>query len=247
MARNFAERMVKHIESMSYDAGLGIHEGFSLVVDYLLNTLAANGDDTLAAEKACKRFHHRPEQALDTLRKVAEAFAEAVKGEPYEDHLGSAYMLVASKGAKSHMGQFFTPKAVATMMAAMTMTGPMETESTYFRGMEPACGGGMMILAAAEVVEQQGGYDKPFVWMAIDLDYLCASMCAVQVAAHRIPAVVIRGDSLLWGLEGHETAQLIWPPLPDFKEVTHRQAMALMDFLGQEAVTAHKIVREAAS
>jgi len=247
MARNFAERMVKDIESMSYHAGLGVYEGFRLVVDYLLTTLAAGGDDTEAAAAASKKFYHRPEAALESLRAVAKAFAEAVKTEAYEDHLGSTYMLLASKAGKQQMGQYFTPRSVASMMARMTMTGPMKTDSVYYRGMEPACGGGMMILAAAEVVAEQGGFDKPFVWLAIDLDILCASMCAVQLAAHNIPAVVIRGDSLRWGCVGDETAQLIWPPLPDHKEITQHQAMRLMDYLGHEAAVAAEAARAAAS
>jgi len=245
--QNFPDKMAGAIGTMGRHAGLGPAEGFRLAVQFMLDKLAANGDDTKAALVARKSFHHNPDAALADLRGLVEAFEEAVRAEPFTDHLGSAYMLLASTAGKQAMGQFFTPKVVSSAIAAMALSTPVETDLPYLKAMEPACGGGVMILAAAEVIGQQGMPKKPLIWLAVDLDPLCARMCAVQTAANGIPAVVVCGNTLTWGAPGDETATLIWPPLPDFPEVTQRQAHALLDYLGHEAANIPVEVEPAAS
>jgi hypothetical protein len=230
------ERIASAVEAMIYPSGLGIYEGFRLMVDFLLSKLAHDGDDTEAAEAAVKRFRHDPLRALEALRGVVKLYEDAVVAEPFTDILGSTYMLLGSKVGKQQMGQFFTPSSISRFMARLNMADEPASDAPFLKGLEPACGGGAMILAAAEFLAEQGDSRKPLVWLAVDLDHLCACMASVQLAAHRIPAVVVCGNSLTWG--GSETARLVWPPLLDWPEITHSQAHALMDFLGAEATAA---------
>ena len=235
IASRYAEKLATAIEQMSYDGGFSSPEGLSILLDYLLARLTPGRTKEEAEALVEKRFCHHSPAGLVALEQVAGIFEEAVEGQPFHDHLGNAYMQLASRSGKQALGQFFTPREVSVMTAEMAFSGDMEGDSDlpYIRAMEPCCGGGSMLLAAAEVYAGRPGDLKPLVWMAIDLDRTCARMAGVQVAAHGIPAVVVCGDSLRWGCEGYEEAELVWPPILGRDHVTQGQAAAILDYLGR--------------
>lgn len=235
IATRYAEKLATAIERMSHDGGFSSPEGLSILLDYLLVRLTPGRTKEEAEALVEKRFCHHSPAGLVALEQVAGIFEEAVKGQPFHDHLGNAYMQLASRSGKQALGQFFTPREVSVMMAELAFNDNPngDPDLPYIRAMEPSCGGGSMILAAAEVYSRRPGATKPLVWMAIDLDRMCARMAGVQAAAHRIPAVVVCGDSLRWGCEGYEEAELVWPPIPGRDHVTEGQAAAILDYMGR--------------
>ncbi len=121
--------------------------------------------------------------------KAAEMFAILLGHFSYEgefgDVLGPVYQNLASMGAKSIMGQFFTPWPVAVMMAGMTM-GDLKDHETRKKPItisDPACGSGVMLLAAKAVVAAERGRQalRDYAFYGQDIDRVCVNMCRVQM------------------------------------------------------------------
>lgn len=111
------------------------------------------------------------------------------------DVLGEIYM-EAGMGSKS-TGQFFTPYHVSLACAKMAI----ENKEPDIRGMyyidEPSCGGGGMIIAAAQVLREKGvNYQRKMEVVAQDLDWKGVYMCYLQLSLLGIKATVIQGDTL---------------------------------------------------
>lgn len=100
-----------------------------------------------------------------------------------------------------HMGQFFTPYAIALVNARLSVDRELvETaiaERGYMTVQEPACGAGGMVLAVAEVLEELGfdACQHMRVW-AIDLSETAFKMAYVQLSLRGVAAHVLRGDTL---------------------------------------------------
>jgi len=114
-----------------------------------------------------------------------------------EDVLGSLYM--AMESGNKWMAQFFTPYHVSLLMAQMIMgdCGDVIKRNGFVTMLEPACGAGGMVLAAAQAV-RDAGYDPAEVLMfhAVDIDQVCAHMAFIQASAIGLPGIVAVGDSL---------------------------------------------------
>jgi hypothetical protein len=68
--------------------------------------------------------------------------------------------------------------------------------------LEPACGGGAMVIALAEALKDEGvNYQHHLHATAVDVDLKCVHMAYIQLALLHVPAVVIHGNSL--SLEEH--------------------------------------------
>ena len=232
-----AERYTKHLlgslERLSSLGGLTQVEAFRLFVECLL--LEMLGLTEAAESAASKSIRRRPEEGRAMLEAMAREYRQAVESLPYEDILGLTYMELGSRGGRQMLGQFFSPSGVTRTLARMSFVEEPISELPYLKGLEPACGSGAMVLATEEVRAELGGC-KPMVWVCIDLDGLCARMAAVQLAANRIPAVVLQADSMTFpGALGQEKAELIWPILPDWPSISAAQAEALVAFLGMQA------------
>lgn len=149
----------------------------------------------------------------------------------YPDLLGIAWNAVKDGGVDflgkvsgelevldSDKGQFFTPYEVSKMMAAMTLgdMGDVVAHEGYVTIGEPAAGAGGMVLAAADVLAEQGY--TPGIHMlvhAVDVSQMAYHMCFLQLTWRGIPAYVERANSL--SLEHFEGA---WTP-PVFGFVQH--------------------------
>lgn len=110
-----------------------------------------------------------------------------------EDVLGGIYM-DAGMGSKS-AGQFFTPYHLSQVCAELALPEPDETGKIHIN--EPSCGGGGMIIAAAESMRKRGiNYQKHLEVVAQDLDWKSVYMCYVQLSLYGIRAVCVQGNTL---------------------------------------------------
>lgn len=107
--------------------------------------------------------------------------------------------------ANKWVGQFFTPQDVADMMARMVFTegvAPLIAEHGYIRVMEPAVGGGAMVIAACNALKEAGyNYQRQMHVTAVDVDERAVHMAYIQLALLHVPAVIVHGNSLT--LEEH--------------------------------------------
>lgn len=108
------------------------------------------------------------------------------------DYLGQIYM-ESNSGSKA-TGQFFTPYHLSTLTAKIVQTKIPEGK-LYMN--EPSCGGGGMIIATAQHLQECGyDYQSKMKVVAQDLDHTAVNMCYVQLSLLGIDAVVCQGDTL---------------------------------------------------
>jgi len=114
------------------------------------------------------------------------------------DFLGQAYMM-AEFGNKDR-GQFFTPDCIAQAMAKMTLHDGMDgivQERGYITINDPACGGGVMLVAACAHMKELGyNINRQVCIYAQDIDSKCANMTYIQLSLLGVPAMVITGDTI---------------------------------------------------
>lgn len=147
-----------------------------------------------------------PDSAVARIQEAIGAYSAIVDRQPaFTDVLGPLYMELASRGSRSHMGQFFTPMNIAHAMAAMTVGEQPPDDGRLISAVDPACGSGVMMLAfASQVLEQWGEAGLLRVSITgVDLDPICARLMAAQFiancAAHDLyigEFVVLCGNSL---------------------------------------------------
>lgn len=98
-----------------------------------------------------------------------------------------------------HLGQIFTPYNISRMMAEMTFDTVDEiiAEQGFVTMLEPACGAGGMIIAAADVIESRG-FDiaRQLYVDATDVSLMCFRMSYLQASLRGIPATIRRGNTL---------------------------------------------------
>lgn len=131
----------------------------------------------------------------DEMKIFAHAFGEltaacsySLKANRFEDVLGKLFHTMEFH-AKA-LGQFFTGQHVADMMATMIAAGNGEI-------IEPSCGSGVNVLAAASAMAQRGGNPQRDLRIhAMDLDYRCVCMAFVQFSLYGLTAKVTHGNSL---------------------------------------------------
>lgn len=133
---------------------------------------------------------------LDTFAQLFALTTEALN-EP-ADVLGQAYMQLEL--GNKWAGQFFTPDSVCKLMAEM-LYGDDMTDKANRRGfvtvMEPACGGGAMLIGMAAAMQKRGvNYQQAMHVTAVDIDIKAVQMCYIQLSLLGMPAVVIHGNPL---------------------------------------------------
>jgi hypothetical protein len=113
------------------------------------------------------------------------------------DFLGSVATEMEVLNAR--IGQFFTPYDVARMMAMMSLhdAEAIIARNGFLTIQEPASGAGGMVLASADVLQQQG-FDLGLHMLvnAVDLAPLCFHMTFLQLTLRGIPALVEHGNAL---------------------------------------------------
>lgn len=111
------------------------------------------------------------------------------------DFLG--YCMEELAATNKYLGQFFTPKDVARLMARTTMGDrPVASEDGLVTVYEPACGCGVIMLECMGILEEAGVAQRD-VWVECeDVDLCAASCCYLQLALTGVAGVVRRGNTL---------------------------------------------------
>lgn len=113
------------------------------------------------------------------------------------DVMGSLFMALELGNADK--GQFFTPYAVSSLMARLTLGDvSAHIERAGFVSLnEPAVGAGGMVIAVAEAMRDAGAnYQRALHVVATDIDAAACHMAYLQFSLLHIPAVVIHGNGL---------------------------------------------------
>ena len=164
----------------------------------------------LAFSNACDKsqFEVREERYLQIIKcyerpevirfvQMREALTNWMECVGQADCLGELFM--ALELGDSFKGQFFTPYSVSKMMAAVALQGveSVIAERGFVRVSEPTSGAGGMVIAAADVLAEQGfNYQRCMHVVAQDIDLTAVHMTYVQLTLLHIPAVVIWGNTL---------------------------------------------------
>lgn len=197
MLKEHKKQIVKTIQSMS-----GAQSPYNIFSDWIAIM-------ALSIANASNIFHdsvwkEREKQYLQIVgkydKKHIDGFVEmfGLLIQAYEDDmtdlLGEIYM--ESGCGNRNTGQVFTPYSLSIATAEMTI--PKDYDGSHKITInEPTCGGGGMIIAAADVLKRRGiNYQRCMKVFAQDLDWKCVYMCYVQLSLLGVDAVVVQGDTL---------------------------------------------------
>ena len=145
-------------------------------------------------------WKEREQQYIDTMKKyepgeryklqqMFQLLCEELE-ENMSDVLGDIYMRLEAGSKRT--GQFFTPYHLSQLTAALAV----EQKGRYEFN-EPSCGGGGMIIAAAQALRDQGvDYQRKMHVVAQDLDWSAVYMCYLQLSLLGIRAVCVQGSTL---------------------------------------------------
>lgn len=138
--------------------------------------------------------------SADQMDRFAQALAALVRSfeeQGYADVLGDTYGLLEL--TNTDRGQFFTPYEVSKLVAGSVLAdaGEMAAEKGYITVNDPACGGGAMLIAAAEVLHDAGiNCQQQMHATGQDIDPTAVHMTYIQLSLLHVPAMVIQGNSL---------------------------------------------------
>jgi type I restriction-modification system DNA methylase subunit len=94
-------------------------------------------------------------------------------------------------------GEFYTPFHLSVCMAQMIIPdGEQFPKDRPLSFLEPCCGSGGMILAAAKVLHERDIPVQCMRWRAADLNHLSADMTFINTTLWGIPCEVFCGNSL---------------------------------------------------
>lgn len=119
----------------------------------------------------------------------------------YTDLCGELYMLSYTSSSKA--GQFFTPYCASKLCADGCITEEAvkaklgNDPDAVITIMEPSCGAGGMLIAAAErLAELKVNYSWNALAYATDIDERCVAMSYIQCSLLGIPAIITHGNAL---------------------------------------------------
>lgn len=178
----------------------GAHSPYEVFHDWVkMMALAFANSSTVIPDKVWKA---REKEYLNTINSYGDegyrfpemyAMLVDIAENNMSDHLGEIYMRLGC--GNENVGQFFTPYHLSLLNARMAIEG--ETIQENVKLVEPSCGGGGMIIAAAQVLKEKGiNYQKRLKVVAQDLDWNSVYMCYVQLCLYGINGTVVQGDSL---------------------------------------------------
>lgn len=184
------------------------HSAWSVWRDFIFLSAVAVSN---AFDKRPGVWHERENRYLRAIKQyekserydIVTLFAltiHALKRNPCQDFLGTLFMeLELSDHWK---GQFFTPYCVAEMMARVTVGDGANlkeqiAERGYISMSDPACGGGVTLIAFANVCRDFGiDISKDALFVGQDIDETAALMCYIQLCALDCAGYVTVGNSL---------------------------------------------------
>lgn len=146
-----------------------------------------------------------PENERNKFSEALGAFisliSESIDKKTFYDWAGEMYM--NSQTSSKSFGQFFTPYEISKLMAMLTFdcknfAGKIQQDRNYIISLnEPTCGAGGIIVAAMEVLYNQGiNYSWNTFVDCTDIDARCVHMAYVTLSLLGVPAIVRLGNSL---------------------------------------------------
>jgi len=177
------KHLVQLLDTISSKTGQGSWTCFNAFLDVSLEAVKRMG---------MVDFDWRPD-----LGKFAKAEQEITKGfsvllgnvypeETYQDVIGSLYMELGMSDSR-HFGQYFTPWNVARMMAQMVLGTPDFSQYTVYNPMticDPACGSGILLLAAASVLPREAIDQRRVAFYGVDIDETCVKMAQLNMGLY---------------------------------------------------------------
>lgn len=148
-------------------------------------------------EEYLKEIEGMKRADLDVLVRAFAHLVEDMEKHPHEDVLGPLYSEISSRSTRQGLGEFYTPPEVCRMIAEMTMPEinewPTDRPLTL---LEPAVGGGGLVLAFVEAMQNRGIPPSRVKVTACDLNPIACDMSYVNFALWGIPATVVHGNFL---------------------------------------------------
>lgn len=139
---------------------------------------------------------HYSAAQLDRFAAGIAHVVQAMEEEP-SDVLGRVYMELEL--GNEHLGQFFTPDDVSTLMASLVVDELIATIEVdgYTELYEPACGAAAMIIATTQVLRHRGiNYQRQLLVTAEDVSPQAVHMAYIHLTLLHVPAVVHRRNTL---------------------------------------------------
>lgn len=212
---NRKKDIIKYIESIS-----GKYSSYEVFSDWIkcCSISISNSMDLFHG----KVWKDREQEFADTMarysRSEQQKFSEmlAMLTETLEcemtDVLGQVYM-ESGMGSKS-AGQFFTPYHLSYLCAKLSLSLSNPDDLGLYHINEPSCGGGGMIIAAAQALKEKGvDYQRCMRVVAQDLDWKGVYMCYLQLSLLGINAIVVQGNTLLNPYErGYPNERILMTP-----------------------------------
>ena len=181
---------IKLIESNCYE-----FQAWELFTDFCKMTAISLYQPFLRSEELEKEYL----QTISKYKKnIAEIFPKLLSylamglEDKMGDFLGECFMNL-NLGSK-YKGQFFTPYHISNFMASI-LGEPIKNKESI---VEPCCGSGVMIIARADIIKREYGFEYQNIMevQAIDVDILCVHMSFIQLSLLGISAEVIHGNAL---------------------------------------------------
>lgn len=152
-------------------------------------------------ESTIQKYNKRDQKRFsEMMGLLCEAYETEIR-----DVLGEVFM--SQELGNSRAGQFFTPFHISELTATIAIknSGKLKKYSLI----EPSCGSGGMIIAAAKHLKEKGiNYQKDMTVIAQDIDWRSVYMTHVQLSLLGIDAIVIQGDSLKTPLDKIDLKEL---------------------------------------
>lgn len=148
-------------------------------------------------DKMKNLFQELFQSYIDTVHKIFNGHFKDLKfyevkdsGPDWYDFFGCYYEVLASRGKKSALGQFFSPPHLCDLMTSFNHP-PIEGEEKPVNKTvnDPACGSGRLLLSFNAVFP--GNY-----LLAQDLDPMCVKMTTINMMMHGAKGEVIQGNAL---------------------------------------------------
>ena len=164
-------------------------------------------------------FHGNEEEYAEMLSEWLLQLSQDLEEKPYSDMLGMFYEeLVTSHSKSKHMGQFYTPEDVTTLMTELALE---VNENTMGMVNDCACGSARMLLSAH--VKSKGN----LICIGQDLDEVSCKMATLNFWSHGVRGSILQQDTLTlqfyqaWRVNNYLYHGI---PIPHIELVSEREA-----------------------